>query len=530
MRLLARLRLLAVVLLCLLVIPVQGVLAHAQLLSTEPADNAIVQSAPEQLTLVFNEPVTPLAIKLIQPDGTTRDVTDVAVGGASTSIQMPTDLGNGTHVLSWRVVSIDGHPVAGSLVFSIGAASDAAVAEVSDDRAVTVLLWAGKALMFIAMFVGVGGATAGTAMPLPEGARRTCLALCAVGMPIAAGTLGLQGLDALGMPLAALAGIEAWRTGLSTSYGLTAIAVIIAFALALLAIAIPRAKVFFGILAAAVASLSLALSGHASAASPQWLTRPAVFLHIGGVIFWIGALLPLGLLLREQSAGADKALACFSRYILFAVAPLVVSGVTLAIIQLGLPGPQWLTGYGFILAAKLALLSVLFALALWNRRWLTAPALAGDAMARDRLRRSILWEVALVLLIIGLVAGWRFTPPPRALSQVPVAIAAEPIMAHLIDGDVMAMVTVAPGKAGPVAMDIMISDLEHVPRAVQDVTLIVSNGALGIEPIHRTAVDLGGVWRVEDLTLPVAGTWQVEIEVRVSTFERARPAGEILLP
>jgi copper transport protein len=183
MRLLARLRLLAVVLLCLLVIPVQGVLAHAQLLSTEPADNAIVQSAPEQLTLVFNEPVTPLAIKLIQPDGTTRDVTDVAVGGASTSIQMPTDLGNGTHVLSWRVVSIDGHPVAGSLVFSIGAASDAAVAEVSDDRAVTVLLWAGKALMFIAMFVGVGGATAGTAMPLPEGARRTCLALCAVGMP-----------------------------------------------------------------------------------------------------------------------------------------------------------------------------------------------------------------------------------------------------------------------------------------------------------------------------------------------------------
>jgi putative copper export protein len=52
------------------------------------------------------------------------------------------------------------------------------------------------------------------------------------------------------MPLAALAGIEAWRTGLSTSYGLTAIAVIIAFALALLAIAIPRAKVFFGILAA----------------------------------------------------------------------------------------------------------------------------------------------------------------------------------------------------------------------------------------------------------------------------------------
>ena len=39
--------------------------------------------------------------------------------------------------------------------------------------------------------------------------------------------------------------------------------------------------------------LALALSGHASNAAPQWLTRPSVFVHVVCVAFWVGALLPL---------------------------------------------------------------------------------------------------------------------------------------------------------------------------------------------------------------------------------------------
>ena len=39
--------------------------------------------------------------------------------------------------------------------------------------------------------------------------------------------------------------------------------------------------------------VALALSGHASNAAPQWLTRPSVFVHVVCVTFWVGALLPL---------------------------------------------------------------------------------------------------------------------------------------------------------------------------------------------------------------------------------------------
>ena len=191
----------------------------------------------------------------------------------------------------------------------------------------------------------------------------------------------------------------------------------------------------------------------------------------------------------------------------------------MAAIQLGPFGSHWLSSYGFLLGAKLALLVVLFGLALWNRLWLTTPALAGDIVARSQLRRSIVIEMALVVIILGLVAGWRFTPPPRAYANTPVAITAEPQLLHLMKGDVMAMVMLSPGSTGPSTFDIQISDATGVPIPVQDVRLTLSSPALGIEPIKGAAVDLEGAWQVKDLTIPVAGTWEVEIDIRVSRFE-----------
>ncbi|HWV20987.1 MAG TPA: copper resistance protein CopC [Devosia sp.] len=529
MLLLPRLRLLAGLLPLLVLLPAEGAFAHAQLLSTAPRDNAIVQTAPEVIALNFNEPVTPLAVRLIGPDGNGLDLTGQAQGGATTEIMMPAEMAAGTHVLSWRVVSADGHPIAGSLLFSLGRMSGGAV-DTASDGAVSAALWGAKALLFVAMFAGIGGAAFGALAPPPPAARRMAFGLTILGLVIAPVTLGLQGLDALGLSLLSFFDAGAWGAGLSTSYGATAIAATVAFAWATGALKMPPGKIpaWLGVAAAALAALSLALSGHASAAAPQWLTRPAVFLHIASVLFWAGALLPLSMLLRDASEEANRALASFSKGIPFAVAPLVLSGLILAVVQLGAPGPQWATAYGFILAGKLVLLFLLFGLAIWNRHWLTRPVLAGNAPAHQRLRRSIGWEMVLIVIILALVAGWRFTPPPRALADVP--LAAEPITEHLIDGDTMAMVTISPGSAGPVGIEIMVSDIEHIPKEVLGVTFIMSSPEIGIEPIQRVATETGGIWRVDDLTIPVAGTWQLETEIRVSRFELARPRGAVSIP
>ena len=46
-----------------------GAFAHASLVRAEPADGAMLAQPPDVLKLVFNEPVTPLVMRLIGPGG-----------------------------------------------------------------------------------------------------------------------------------------------------------------------------------------------------------------------------------------------------------------------------------------------------------------------------------------------------------------------------------------------------------------------------------------------------------------------------
>ncbi len=52
-----------------LLVPASVAWAHATLVKAEPADGAVIAQAPSALRLTFNEPVSPLAIRLIGPGG-----------------------------------------------------------------------------------------------------------------------------------------------------------------------------------------------------------------------------------------------------------------------------------------------------------------------------------------------------------------------------------------------------------------------------------------------------------------------------
>lgn len=504
--------------------------AHAQLLTSEPTANAVVMTVPDAVRLTFNEPVNPLVVSLIGPDGVAADLLEGAKGGAVVSIALPQGLGDGTHVVSWRVASIDGHPIAGSLVFSIGEATGTPTLAAPSEEGTKIALWSGKLALFVALFVGVGGAVFAAVSGAGAGTQRVALGLTLTGLVIAPLTLGLQGLDALGLPLTGLVDGKVWAAGLSTSYGATALVATLAFGLAAVTLTLRPSRIARGLVVVAglVAALAIALSGHASAAEPQWLMRPAVFLHVAGLLFWIGALLPLWVLLRERSVAADHALAKFSQWVPVAVGAIIVSGVTLALIQLGAPGASWLSPYVLILAFKLALLVALFGLAVWNRGWLTTPTLAGDAVARQKLRASIRIEAVLVLLILALVAGWRFTPPPRALAIAAANLPA--IMTHVMDQKAMATLTLTPGNAGPVLLELWLTDPNDAPLSPQEVSVTLTEPALGIGPIKLSAVGEGPYWAVEGLTIPVAGSWNVAIDIRASRFELFKLEAELDIP
>ncbi|MCG5482007.1 MAG: copper resistance protein CopC, partial [Ensifer alkalisoli] len=100
----------------------------------------------------------------------------------------PTGLGRGTHVLSWRVISADGHPVGGSVVFSISEA-DAAPPPIVDeiDRTVRAGVLGSKVALYIGLFIGVGGVFASVWL----------LGDSRPGRNVAGGALGIGNLGAL---------------------------------------------------------------------------------------------------------------------------------------------------------------------------------------------------------------------------------------------------------------------------------------------------------------------------------------------
>ncbi|MFC3073225.1 copper resistance CopC/CopD family protein [Shinella pollutisoli] len=499
--------------------------AHASLTGSEPADGTVVAAAPEAYSLTFSEPVSPLSLRLVGPNGGAVELDRFDLVDRTLRIAAPAGIGRGTHVLSWRVVSEDGHPVGGALVFSIGAPSEG-VPQVADgsDRGVQAGLWLCKIALFLGLFAGCGGVFARRVlMPGIVSGRGFVAAMLLLG---AAGTvlsIGFQGRDALGA--GHLGDIAVWSAGLATSYGRTVAAALVAFALAGTALRLTgRAATAAASAVLLLAGLAPALSGHASAAAPQVLMRPAVFLHAAGIAVWIGALVPLGLALSRGEAGAAAALRRFSRAIAPMVAVLVLAGIALAVVQVGQPGALLDTAYGQVFLVKLALLAVLFLLAAMNRWGLTAKAEAGDPAATRRLARSIAAESLIVLLVFGAAATWRFTPPPRVLT----AAAAVPATVHIHSDKAMAEIVVTPGRAGPVSVTATLLTHAFEPMEAKGVSFVFSNPAAGIEPFKRQAErQADGTWRSGDVVLPLAGEWSLRVDVLVSDFEILRLTGTL---
>jgi copper transport protein len=254
-----------------------------------------------------------------------------------------------------------------------------------------------------------------------------------------------------------------------------------------------------------------------------------VFLHTVAVAFWIGSLIPLALLLWRPSRAGKIALVRFSRAIPFAIAPLVLAGVLLTLVQFDSISDFWTTDYGRILAVKLALVAALFALAAANRFFFTDRAVRGDAAGTIALRRSVAVEVGLVVMILALVGLWRFTPPPRTVAAVLAALSA-PAVTHVMTPAAMVAVTVTPGRAGPVQLSLNLTDLSEKPLVAKEVSVDLANPDAGIEPITKAAVlAADGSWHIDSLTLPIGGIWRITVNALITDFSEANLEGSLVI-
>ncbi|MDQ0138318.1 copper transport protein [Neorhizobium galegae] len=501
--------------------------AHASLNTTEPSDDSVVSTAPRVITLTFSEPVSPTSLKLTRPDRRTVTLRSFVLKDRRVEITPPGDLSDGSYLLSWRVVSEDGHPIGGSVVFSIGqpnANPRGAAADI--DWPVCAGLWIGKVALYVGLFLGVGGAFAIHWFADGSGkALRQIVVTLGAGFAGALLSAGFQGLDTVGEPVSRLFTPTVWKAGMATSFGPTVIFAAAALALAGLALASGRGRDarWISISALMTAAFALCLSGHASAADPQWLMRPAVFLHVAAIAIWAGALLPLLAEFRRGGEAAGAALHRFSVFIPWAVLVLSLAGGVLAVVQVRTPAGLVTTAYGIVFLIKLGLLVLLFALAAVNRWKLTAGSKKGEPTAIRLLVRSIAAETAVLLLIFAVAATWRFTPAPRTL----IAEVQRTVVAKLQTGKAVADVRITPGRVGAVAISAVIVKSDLSPLDPQEVTVVLSNPGAEIEPIRRRAQQGKDGWTVPDIALPVPGRWRLRLDVIISDFEMTRMEGEV---
>jgi len=118
--------------------------AHDALASTSPTDGQTITANPGKVSITLTKPPNTgvpgaTILTVTAPDGHAVSNGEVTVEGSTLSTDADID-DDGKHIVQWRAVSADGHPIEGTFSFTYtpeAAATSAAAAAVSPSAAAT---------------------------------------------------------------------------------------------------------------------------------------------------------------------------------------------------------------------------------------------------------------------------------------------------------------------------------------------------------------------------------------------------------
>ncbi len=529
----------------LLALTVAAVPAHAHATFSEgsPADGAVLEAAPTEVTLTFDGPVSALtdAIRVLDPSGQRVDTGEIrrpAAGGTVVAVGLQPDLGPGTYLVDWRVVSADSHPLNGAYTFSIGSASATVAQAVGTSGPAGIgTLAVSRFLTFAGLVLLVGGAAflalcwqAGWQRPL---VRR--LLWSGWGATVLGTVVGFlaQGPYVTGFPLSRALSGTLLADVATTPYGqalLARLALLLGAAGVLVvaqrrgpgrATLVPAAMLGAGVL------LTQSLAGHAGAGDLRLLTTLADWLHLVAMSTWIGGLVLLTVAMAAGPRLAELRVTVprFSRIALTAVAVLVVTGSFQAILQVGSINALPATPYGRLLLAKLSLVAVIVFLGAESREWVqhhagpqdpTGPsdtAELTDAAELRGLRVSVLAEMVIAAAVLGVTAVLVGTTPAKNDYRPETE-------AIVVAGPAQVEVRVVPAGERRVSVRVDVYDEQGARLAVPEMTADLTHTGRDIGPLAVPLRPAGpGIYVTDPRSVPMTGKWSLAVHVRTSEID-----------
>ena len=315
--------------------------AHAELVNINPANGAQLTRPPTEVKMTFTESVNLVGggIRLVDGVGATVPTSDPTVDGHTVTWPMPVGLSEGAYVVTWRVVSADGHPVSGASSFGVGTAAAAAPSSATDAGGPsTVAIGSSAPLPVVivrlfsyvafALFAGVVGFVLWCA---PDTSRDPSLQILArvglLGGAIAAvAAILLQGSYAAGVPMSRVLDTRLIQETLVTPFGsATAWRLALYGALGVLAWRLPRILTELGswLVPAGVAGTAVTIAAAGHAAAGGLIDLGVDTLHVLTAGLWVGGLVALVVLGRSVE---PRALHRFSKLAIASVLTLIGTG------------------------------------------------------------------------------------------------------------------------------------------------------------------------------------------------------------
>ncbi|MFY1584672.1 copper resistance protein CopC [Micromonospora sp. WMMD734] len=513
--------------------PATPAAAHAALVATSPVRDAVIGTPPWEVVLVFSESVSPVVgrVQVLGPDGRRVTAGEPVADGAT--LRIPVRVSNrplGTYLVSYRVISADSHPVAGSFAYSAGAPSATPPEPVSvDERPSGGWTPAARYVGYLGLVLAVGPTLLGAAR-WPRRRRRAVtttgyvgLALVAVGT---AGTWVAQAADMVGVPVGGL------TRGDLTAVAGSDVGPVLGARLALAGIAAGLLSAVAGGRAGrgrrtALAVVGLAglvtwpLAGHPVASPLPPVSILADLVHLAGMSVWLGGLVTLAVFVLPGTHRRvlGRILPAWSRWATVAVGWLVASGVGQAAIELGRPGALVGTTYGRLLCAKAALLAAVLGVAAWQRR------MVRDGRAADRpgrVARAAGVELAATAVVLALTAVLVQTPPGRTADTQAARATREGVAQTLTSAGYTLQFDIYPVRVGvPNSLHAYVYTPQGQPLPVAQWTVSLALPAAGIEPMTVPVESPEPHHGSAEISLPARGDWTIRFTVRTSDIDQA---------